>query len=652
MLAAVDISTGKVEPLAGPTAPVAAHALSPDGERLVFATQQDVENEQKGAFGPQADLWIMPSSGGTPEKLTRTTSRVFQLWWSVGDIYFSADIGGAHHDLWSLSADTPGHGHKLTSGQADEDMPSVSADGRWLVFTDNRENATALVVRDLHTGDDRTAVPTRLDFGVPTGTLRLDLVEKGSGQPLVARVAIQQQNQKFFAPPGALYRMAGDVEHFYADRHAELALPAGWYVVRAFRGTEYRRARLELQVSPGRTTTARVEIERWTDPSRRSLWSGESHIHANYGYGEWYNTPETMRLQIEGEGLNAANFVVANSDGDGVFDREFFRGAPDPASTPATSLYWNEELRATLWGHMTFLDLKHLVEPIFTGFRHTTNPWDVPTNGDVADHVHLQGGTTIYTHPSRSAADLYLGPYTAKGLPVDAALGKIDAMDISFGQYASAQLWYALLDCSLRIAASAGTDVFLNRVRSGLPGADRAYVRLDGAFSYQAWARGVREGRAFVTNGPMLELAVGDKRPGDTVKLPAAGEVLVRGVATWQSRLARVEVVYNGDVVATAPGGASTVTVDSRVRLDRSGWLSLRAYAPAGVQAHTSAIYVEVAGRPAGTRRAATYFLAWIERLEAKLRERDRLPSPAWKAHVQRQLDAARAVYRGIAARG
>src|SRR3989454_12286574 len=86
----------------------------------------------------------------------------------------------------------------------------------------------------------------------------------------------------------------------------------------------------------------------------------------------------------EGEDLNVCNLMVANSDGDGVFDREFFRGRLDARSTSRTLLYWNQEFRSTIWGHMTFANLGQLVEPIFTGFKDTTNPWDVPTNADLA----------------------------------------------------------------------------------------------------------------------------------------------------------------------------------------------------------------------------------------------------------------------------
>ena len=91
---------------------------------------------------------------------------------------------------------------------------------------------------------------------------------------------------------------------------------------------EYREARVEVDVAAGREATAQVDLERWTDPPGRGWWGGESHIHANYGYGQWYNTPATIRLQVEGEDLNLANLMVANSDTDGIFDREFFRGEP------------------------------------------------------------------------------------------------------------------------------------------------------------------------------------------------------------------------------------------------------------------------------------------------------------------------------------
>lgn len=55
-------------------------------------------------------------------------------------------------------------------------------------------------------------------------------------------------------------------------------------------------------------------------------------------------------------------------------------------------------------------------------------------------------------------------------------------------------------------------------------------------------------------------------------------------------------------------------------------------------------------GKPAGSKPDAEFFLAWIDRLEAQLRTRDRVPGEVLKKHVASQLDAARDIYRKIAA--
>jgi TolB protein len=651
VLAWLDLEKGALTPVLNPSRPVEVYGLSPDGERLAFISTQDVEGEQDGHDGPQADIWIVPANGGEAQKLARFRSRIFDVVWASDGLYFSTDLGGVHNDLWQMPVENPGQARKLSFGQADEDRPSLSADGRWLVYTDNRENATSLVVRDLSTGEENSLAISWLDFGQPTGMVRVLVVEKGKRQPLTARISLQREEGKYFAPIGSLYRISGNLEHFYCSKPAEMTVPAGKYVARVFRGMEYRPAQQEFELAAGQNKTVTVELERWIDPSRRSWYSGESHIHANYGYGHWYNTPETMRLQLEGEGLNVANFMVANSDGDGVFDREFFRGVPDPQSASQTILYWNEEFRATLWGHMTLLNLQQLVEPIFTGFKDTTNPWDSPTNADIADQTHLQGGLVNYTHPANNVSDPFLSAYSAKAVPVDVALGKIDSLDINWGE-ATLSLWYRLLNCGFKLPASAGTDCFLNRIHSPLPGSDRAYVKIDGAFSYAGWIQNLRAGHTFVTNGPILGLSLGEKSLGETLHLSKADSVPVQASALASSPLNRIELVYNGSVLASGSLSADRLsgTLRQSVRVEKSGWLSFRAYGEDKSQAHTGAIYVEVAGRPAASRKDAEYFLQWIDQLEAKLKERSRLPSAELMARVKSQLNSARAVYRKIAA--
>jgi hypothetical protein len=636
----VDLASGALKPAQEPAAEARVFALSPDGASIAVVTHQDVPGEQGGHNGPQAEVWI------DGRKLVRFPSRIFDLAWSGSSLIAVSDVGGAHNDLWEIPLATPERARKITFGQADEDAPSVS--GSWLLYTDNREGATALVAHDLATGDETPVRVTGLDFGKPTGTLALEIVEKGSGRPLVARVAIQEEEGKAAAPPGALYRIHDGQMDFTADRTAELTVPAGQYHVHVSRGPEYRLAHPRAEVAPGKTTKLRVEMERWADPAARGWHCGENHIHANYGYGQWYCTPEEMRRMVEAEGLEIANFVVANSDTDGIFDREFFRGRPDAVSGPRNILYWNEEFRATLWGHMTLVNLKKLVEPLMTGFADTTNPWDVPTNSDIADHTHLQGGHVNYTHPAQNPADPYGTAYSAKSLPVDIALGKIDSIDINQQYEGTVPLWHRLLNCGFRIPASGGTDVFLNRMQSGLPGSSRAYVKIDGEFSYEGWIRGLKAGRTFVTNGPMLEFEA-----GGTVKLDGPGDVPVRARATSLTPIDRFEVVANGEVVGKGVVAADKLTaeIDQQIRFTKGGWVGVRLYGSGRPQAHSSPVYVEVAGKPAGSKADAEYFLAWIDRLEAQLKKRDRVPSDGLKKHVDDQLDAARDVYRKIAAK-
>jgi hypothetical protein len=293
---------------------------------------------------------------------------------------------------------------------------------------------------------------------------------------------------------------------------------------------------------------------------------------------------------------------------------------------------------------------------VFTGFEGTTNPWDWPSNADVADRARWQKGVVNYTHVSQ-AEDWSKTPYAAKALPIDAALGKVDTLDINNSWAASVPLWYRLLNCGFRIPATAGTDVFLNRIGSNLPGGDRVYVRLDGPLTYGGWIEKLKAGRSFVTSGPMLELTVNGGEPGGVLKLGEKPKVRVKAAARSQFPLARAEVVHNGRVVATAvlSDDKLTAALDQELTLDRGGWVAFRASGPgtadtptSSLNAHTNPVYVEAGGAMDRSAEEARAFLAWIDRFELLLRTRDRFPTPRHRQQAQEQLEAARGVYARI----
>ena len=636
------------------------YALSHDGKSIALATTQDVRDEQGGNNGPQCDLWVLPAVGGEAKKITRFPGRIYELSWTADNksLTVVTNVGGVHNDLWQVPLDDPERGaHKLTFGQADEGRASDSLDGQWMLFTDNRLGPTAVVLRDLESRQDTPLSVTRMKYRQATGKIALSVLDKDQGMPVTARVVVKQIDGKYYAPHGDLYRMLrGDV-HFYAPGQSTIELPGGRYLVKVARGPEYPVVRQEIEITAGKTTSVEIQLRRWRNQRSLGWYSGESHIHANYGYGEWYNSPRTMLRQGSGEDLNVCNFMVANSEADGVFDREYFRGAPDPLSTKDTVLYWNQEFRSTIWGHLTLLNLKQLVEPIFTGFGHTTHPHDHPTNADIADLTHDQDGHVNYTHPAHNVKDPYLSAYSAKALPVDVALGKVDSVDVMGSNHlATMPLWYRLLNCGFQLPASAGTDCFLNRVRSRLPGQDRVYVYLEGEFTYDRWIDALKAGRTFVTNGPMFEFRVNDRLPGDTIKLDAPGDVRLVARVISQYPLNRAEIIYNGEVIGGAEidGEQLDIAVDETISIPRSGWIALRsggpghADQPSGtVFGHTGPVYVEVAGRPNNARQDAAYFSSWIDRLRADIRRRNRIPS-RHQVHVESQISKAREVFNQL----
>jgi TolB protein len=666
VIAWCDLATGAVTPVAGVPESWAmrlrgVHALSADGNWIYFAEHRDREGEQSGNQGPQALVRRLPAEGGALETLFEWPARLYGMHpdFKGNALFIATDLGVPHNDVWHVPfKDALRDARKLTFGQADEDAPSVSNDGHALYYCDNAEGATALVRYDRDTGDRKTLSVDGIDFQRPTGTLHLKIVDRTHGKPAVARVSIKQIGGKFHAPLGALYRLTVGVGHFYCRGEATLSVPTGQYELLAFRGPEYRMARLEFEVKEGPGNQAQLDLERWVHAAAEGWFSGENHIHANYGYGSWYNSPRTILDQCEGEDLNVSNLVAANSDSDGVFDREYFRGRLDPVSTPQTLLWWNEEFRSTIWGHMTLFHLRSLVEPVYTGFKDTTNPFDVPTNATVAQRAHMQGGTASYTHPASNALDLYNAPYAAKGLPADVASGAIDMLDVMGWVYEqSLPLWYRLLNCGFHIPAAAGTDVFLNRVPSSPPGWGRVYVHVPDSLTYEKWIAGLRAGRSFITNGPMIEMTVNEKTSGDTLLLEAGGKLRVKGRVRSQFPLDKLEVVVNGDVVASGTIAANKLTgeMDVELPIERSGWIALRTAGPPvnrwpshyGIRAHTNPAYLKVKDKPMDTHAEAEFFLKWLDRLEDDLKRRDQIPRSEWE-HVQTHLLLARNAYRAL----
>ena len=118
--------------------------------------------------------------------------------------------------------------------------------------------------------------------------------------------------------------------------------------------------------------------------------------------------------------------------------------------------------------------------------------------------------------------------------------------------------------------------------------------------SWERWLSRYREGRVFVTNGPLLTFAVNDKPMGSEISVPAGQTYKASLRASVQAResLQAIEFIQNGRVLEKRElDGATSANVDKEVLVDSSSWFAGRVM---GVRsrAHSGPVYIRVGSEP------------------------------------------------------
>jgi hypothetical protein len=251
------------------------------------------------------------------------------------------------------------------------------------------------------------------------------------------------------------------------------------------------------------------------------------------------------------------------------------------------------------------------------------------------------GGTT-------DVFDTWLG---AKEAPIAAALGGVDSIDIMPIADNSAELWYRLLNCGFKIAPGAGTDVFTNwRGINSIPGAAREYVEVGSALSWARWLARYREGRVFVTNGPLLTFEVNGQPMGSEIAVPAGQRYRARLNVNVQARdpVHAVEFIQNGQMIESREVDPQTgsIHMDKELELDRSCWLAVRV--AGGIsRAHSGPIYVRIGPEPVLVKEDLELMIRWIDRLWAYLDERNNFGPDPNRANARKLFEQARQHYFG-----
>jgi len=503
----------------------------------------------------------------------------------------------------------------------------------------------------------QTSIPVET---VGWGELRLRVEQ--NGEPVASRITVYAADELAYAPRdgSALAKItwsAGE-PFFYGPGEQTLRLPAGKARVRAVLGLESEPAEAEIEIRPGEATQATLDLDRFADLPAQGWWAADSHIHANYNDHE-IMTPADMLLQTAGEDLNLANLMVANSTGAHIHDESYFEGKPHRLSTPRHTLRWIEEMRSNFYGHMCLPGIQKLVKPLYTGFADSPQPYDDPPNYYQAKAAQEAGGVASYAHPGYRFTD---DPFTmsARELPVDAALGAVEAMDVLSNSNERAVLpyYYRLLNSGLRLVISGGSDSFTNRRRHWLAGGQRVYVHTGRPeFDDREWIDAYRTGRSFATNGPLLEFSVDGRPAGSEIEIEPGRTLAVEASAQSLAPMARLEIVINGEVVAGADGPGRELRVSHAWTADGPAWIAARVdgdYDPLVVNdarlfAHTTPVWALRDGKRYVDPEAARFFVGWIDRLIAGVQERGKFPNERRRQAVTDLFRQAQDYYRAAA---
>lgn len=639
---------------------------SPDGTELILVAN-------RGHVWGSGGLWRMEARRGGALREIRneeTTWKARPDWSRDGKrVVYSSYLGRQRNQLWLTTSDG-GDPFELTYCDCDQTAPRWSPDGRRIAFVSNAGGNTALAIVRIPGGATETLHATVRRYLHPTGQLQLLLAE-AAGHPASARVSVTGSDGRGWAPDSA-WRHADDgfdrrdrrfeFTYFHAAGAAELTLPAGEYTVVVTKGLEFARVVRKLRVRAGLRTTARFALARLLDLPARGWWSGDLHVHMNYG-GAYRNDPARLRFQAEAEDLHVVEDLIVNKE-QRIPDVALFRAQPDPVSTSRTVIKHDEEFHTSYWGHTGHLGLTEgLILPNYAGYANTAAASLYPDNAAIFALAHAQGGVSGYVHPYEELPDPAGATPLTHALPVDVALGNVDYLEVGgFSDHlATAEVWYRLLNAGFRLPAGAGTDAMANYASlHGPVGMNRVFVRSGATLDYRGWLAALKAGRTFVSNGPLLSFTLAGHSPGDELRFPAGVHPVTARVSLRSNvPVERLEIVANGVVVAPIPLSADSLRADATIPLPitRSGWLTLRAYArhsaPAVLDVYpfatTSPIYVIVADRPIRSPEAARWFVRWIERLEAGAAAHPGWNDAAEKAEVLGRLAQARERFQRLA---
>jgi len=636
---------------------------SPDGKRIFYVTNNEV------AWGT-GDVWSVAVDN--PQDRRKVLSE--ETSWSARpevspdgkQLLFSSYHGRQWKQLWVTTSDGAPP-LPVSFGEYDRWNARWSPDGRQIALISNKDGNTSLVVRDFAGGAEQPIIAAKRRYLSPRGRLTIAMKDE-RGRPIPVRAAVIGSDGRAAAPtPAWMYADDGfdrsvqpvETHYFDCEVSCNLDLPYGDADVWIQHGFRYLPLQRKVEIGEGPGELSGNLVPNFLPASFGTFRSADLHVHMNYG-GHYRATPETLAGQARAEDLDIVYNLIVNKE-ERVPDIGY-RVGQDPASGGGVTILHSQEFHTSYWGHLGLLGLTdHVLIPGFSAYQNSPLASPYPDNGAVADLAHAQGALVGYVHPFDTVPDPGKDKSLTNELPADVANGKVDYIEIvGFSDHkATAEVWYRLLNLGFRLPAGAGTDAMTNYASlRGPVGMNRVFVDTGRDASPAALLAGLRAGRTFASNGPLLGLEIDGKHPGDTVTR-APGKVRYRVALRSPVKIDHLELVANGKVVKAFDLGGDRQRLDAEGELPvaAGGWMVLRAWNEGAdpevldiyPYATTSPVYLDLPGGPPPDTAAAAYFAAWLDRTIADAAARTDYRTPRERDDILNYLRKARDRFRGMA---
>ena len=510
-------------------------------------------------------------------------------------------------------------------------------------------------------------------------------------KPTAARIRVTVHDSVYYAPEGhpvdfPVTESEGDIGRggdVMLDNNRRFAYVDGICIINlpetdairfeVIKGFVYHFFDTAINIS-AKTDTINIQLQKWFEfPGGRKWYSGDVHTHQI--------DSATALLEMKAEDVNVCNILIS----DFTDDQASFRGAPDPISDSLHIVYLNQEYRQDQLGHVNLLNLKKLIEPV-----KPIRTYQYPLNIKAMDQAHAQGGHVSWAH---------FAAYPALEGPLAIVLKKVDAVELlctidpfeepvlvshvvpDLRMNSGLRLWYRLLNCGLKIPASAGTDKMTNWQTVG---ANRVYVSIKEKFNYQNWIDALDRGNSFITNSPMLFCTIDNKNPGEQINISKPKAVKIVAEVYSQLPVDKLEIIANGEVIAEKiiEKGQNHARLEIKYTPDKSVWIAARTHQfahddmisgvsfskrrdvgggttllnryygtlrPETAFAHTNPGYVIIGNKPIRSANDAIYFVKYLENAILWLQHSGSFPSKKAKQEVLDDFKKGVEMYRKLA---